>query len=35
MGKGDDINVDKLSYEDIAKLPEATLRRLRGDNFAA
>lgn len=30
-GIQDGINVDKLSYEDIASLPEATLKRMRGD----
>jgi hypothetical protein len=30
-GLQDTINVDKLSYEDIAALPEATLKRMRGD----
>lgn len=30
-GLQDEINVDKLSYEDVASLPEATLKRMRGD----
>ena len=30
-GIKDELNVDKLSYEDIASLPEATLKRMRGD----
>jgi hypothetical protein len=30
-GIKDGINVDELSYEDIASLPEATLKRMRGD----
>jgi len=34
LGKDGDLNVDKLSYDDIAKLPESTLRRLRGDYAA-
>lgn len=34
MGKDKELNVDKLSYDDIAKLPESTLRRLRGDYAA-
>jgi hypothetical protein len=33
-GLQDDINVDKLSYEDVASLPEATLKRMRGDTPA-
>lgn len=31
-GLQEEINVDKLSYEDVAALPEATLKRMRGDN---
>lgn len=34
LGKKEDLNIDKLTYEDIEKLPAATLKRLRGD-FAA
>ena len=30
-GLGEELNVDKLTYEDVASLPEATLKRMRGD----
>lgn len=33
-GLQDEINVDKLSYEDVAALPEATLKRMRGDSVS-
>jgi len=33
-GIKDGINIDKLSYEDVASLPEATLKRMRGDTPA-
>jgi hypothetical protein len=33
-GIQDGINIDKLSYEDVASLPEATLKRMRGDTPA-
>lgn len=31
LGAKKKIDVDKLSYDDLSKLPEATLKRLRGD----
>lgn len=33
-GRNKELDVDKLSYDDLAKLPEATLKRLRGDYAA-
>jgi hypothetical protein len=33
-GKKGELNVDKLTYDDVANLPESTLRRMRGDFVA-